>query len=120
MSPEESLITFPFRSRTGPDGLITGWMNLLPNSAWYPLYPPGSSGNRSATPPCALSQTGEPCAQCTDRPMKSASALFASLGFSASLASAELAPYTSGTSGSVFSSSVSAAATEPKSQPARL
>ena len=52
--------------------------------------------------------------------MKSASALFASLGFSASLASAELAPNTSGMSGRVFSSSVSAAATEPKSQPARV
>ncbi len=52
--------------------------------------------------------------------MKSAPALFASLGFSASLASAELAPYTSGTSGMVFSSSVSAAATEPKLQPARV
>ena len=25
-------------------------MNLLPNSAWYPLYPPGSSGSRSGHP----------------------------------------------------------------------
>ena len=113
-------MTFPFRSRTGPDGLITGWMTLLPNNAWYPLYPSGSSGSRSATPPCEAAHMADPCAQCTDRPMKSASAWYASLGFSASWASVEFAPYTSGMSGRVFSSSVSAAATEPKSQPARV
>ena len=42
------------------------------------------------------------------------------LGFSASLASGEFAPYTCGTSGRVFSSSVSAPATVPKLQPARV
>ncbi len=52
--------------------------------------------------------------------MKSAWALAASLEFSASLASHERGPNTSGTSGVVFSSSVLAAATEPKSQPARV
>ena len=67
-------------------------MTLLPNSAWYPLYPPGSSGSLSATPPCALVQAAEPCAQCTASPMKSAAAWLACLGFSASLACAELAP----------------------------
>jgi hypothetical protein len=36
------------------------------------------------------------------------------------LASAEFAPNSSGTSGCVFSISVFAAATEPKSQPARV
>jgi hypothetical protein len=44
----------------------------------------------------------------------------AALGSEASLASGEFAPNTSGTSGVVFSSSVLAAATEPKSHPARV
>ena len=52
--------------------------------------------------------------------MKSAVALFCNLGFSASLASGECAPNTCGTSGRVFSSSVSAPATVPKLQPARV
>ena len=33
MSPLESLMTWPSRLRTGPPGLITGWMNLFPYSA---------------------------------------------------------------------------------------
>ena len=33
MSPLVSLMTWPSRLRTGPAGLITGWMNRLPNSA---------------------------------------------------------------------------------------
>src|SRR5579864_3171828 len=110
-------MTWPSRLRTGPEGLITGWMNLLPNSARYPAYPPGASGSRSGTP---RAQTEEDSAQCTDRPMKSAVALLDSLGFSASLASQDLAPNTSGTSGVRFSSSVLAAATEPKLHPARV
>ena len=52
--------------------------------------------------------------------MKSAVAWFCSLGFAASFASGEWAPKTCGTSGRVFSSSVFAAATVPKSQPARV
>jgi hypothetical protein len=52
--------------------------------------------------------------------MKSASALLCRFGFAASLASGEFAPNTSGTSGSVFSSSVFALATVPKLQPARV
>ena len=52
--------------------------------------------------------------------MKSASALLCRFGFSASFASGEFAPNTCGTSGRVFSSSVFALATVPKSQPARV
>src|SRR5215469_661780 len=120
MSPEESLITLPPRLRTGPDGLIAGCTNLYPYSARKPRYPPGSFFSTSGRPPCALSQVAEPRAQCTTSPMKSAAALFCSFGFLASLASGECWPKTSGTSGSVFSSSVFAPATVPKLQPARV
>src|SRR6266702_2512664 len=118
MSPEESLITVPPRLRTGPDGLITGWMNLYPYSARKPWYPPGSFFSTSGRPPCAVPQVAETREQCTTRPMKSAAALLCSLGLRASFASGECAPNTCGTSGSVFSSSVFAPATVPKLQPA--
>ena len=54
-----------------------------------------------------------------DQPNQSVHA-FRGTPFSASFASGEFAPNTCGTSGRVFSSSVFALATVPKSQPARV
>src|SRR5579859_6774763 len=88
------LIWFPFRStrftaafviwyllrdRLGVPAPSCGATYRWPNSARYPLYPPGSFGSRSPTAvalgvvcpnliACALAQNGSPVAQCTPMP----------------------------------------------------
>ena len=88
------LIWLPFSSVRFPAALVTGtpWLDRFgvpapscgatyrwPNSAWNPLYPPGSSGSRSDTAvadgsvcpnftPLASAQNALPWAQCTPTP----------------------------------------------------
>src|SRR5262249_51246145 len=92
------------------------------NSALYPVYPPGSSGSRSGLPLFAVEQIAEPRAQWIPSPTKSANDWVPAAPPSpaTSIASGEPAPKTVGMSMAVFSRTVLAAPTAPKSQPARV
>ena len=75
-----ALVTWnPLRARFGVPAPSCGATYLCPNSAWNPLYPPGSSGSTSDTAvgdavlwpnftPLAVEQKALPWAQCTPMP----------------------------------------------------
>src|SRR5215467_3922489 len=129
--PVGSVIGLPKRSFTTGPLVRKGLIDCAPNRPLNPVYPPGSPGSRSFWPEA---HTGEPCAQCTASPTKSACglALAAALAgvFGSSLAASASACWGEGLPNTLvmspvgrvltFSKTMFAPATAPKSHPARV
>src|SRR5215470_8238510 len=129
--PNGSVIGLPARSGSAvPAGwpVSNGLTCWAPNRPLNPAYPPGSAGSRSSWPDA---QVAEPAAQWTLSPTKSVCALAraavpggAAAEATASFHCGEPAPKTLVMSPlgpvPVFSSTVLAVATAPKSHPARV
>src|SRR5213596_2535670 len=123
--PAGSLIGCPDVSLTHGLPLVTaGSTYLAPYSAWKPSYPPGSSGSRSGLAFWLPLQIPPPAAQWIAMPTKSVWAFARVAGLLASFHSGEPTPKTRVMSplGEVelFSSSMFAVPTPPKSHPARV